>query len=106
MLGKIRLADRQGLLSQPRMSRVQVHALSVLALNDSIIEADETWERMKRDLQLDLPPLQDDDWSKEEGPIEWVMPEDFSPADAMDVLAQLGGSGMMGLADLTEGAPE
>lgn len=88
------------------MSRVQAHAISVLALNDSIIEADETWERMKRELQLDLPPVTEDDWSgDDEGPIEWVMPEDFSPSDAMEVLSQLGGSGMMRLADLTEGGP-
>lgn len=90
------------------MSRVQAHAITVLALSVSIAEADAAWERMRRDLHLDMPEeiwdgTEDED---DDGPVEWVMPDDFSPADAMDVLRQMGGSGTMGLPDLSGGSPD
>ncbi len=60
---------------------------------------------MRRDLHLDLPEeeIWDGTEDEDEGPINWVMPDDFSPADAMDVLRQIGGSGTMGLSSLSEG---
>lgn len=90
------------------MSRVQAHAITVLALSVTLAEADAAWERMRHDLQLDLPEVEiwDGTEDEDEGPVEWVMPADFSPANAMDVLRQLGGGGTMGLSDLSGGPPD
>lgn len=99
MLGKIRLADRQGLLSQPRMNMVQVAAVGVLLQEDQIQEVRREFDRMVEDFSLDEP----DDPSGDEGPVSWVMPQDFTPTDAMEVLRTLGQGGTMSFEDLTDG---
>ena len=81
------------------MNMVQVAAIGVLLQEEQIQETKREFDHMIEDFSLDEPEGDGND----EGPVSWVMPQDFTPGDAMEVLRSLGQDGTMSFEDLTDG---
>lgn len=108
MWWQIRLADRRGLLTGTGLSRVQSLASEIMLLDESGV-----FERGRAQIRAALaakpqavservpsggPDLVVDELTEanadDEGEgVTFLMPEDFSGADAMEVLAQMGRGG-------------
>lgn len=104
MLAQVRLAERQGLLNQRRMNRVQVDAVSLLRLAE-IIEVERAQiEAVMAQIERDQAAARqaEEDGDEDDEPTTWIMPEHVSSADALDVLRSLGSAGDMTLDDVTE----
>ncbi len=108
MIGKIRLADRRGVLAGPKAGPVQTLALEILLVHETIQEAQGKIQDSLAGLRgglaalgtaeerIVLPGEEDDEDAMEMG-------STIEPKDAMAVLEALGESGTMTMEDVRHG---